>query len=495
MTAAPARLLRTLASDLGKAHLPAKIGDLALSLVSVALFSRLFAAADYALYTLTWAALTTLHALGVSWVHLTGLRYWRDPSTTPSTSPDAEDRIVSALDVSLLGALAVTLVLWFTGQDLLLPEVGGESLWVGAALLCVFSLNQQTITRARAMRELNLFVVLSLLPRPFALAFGLFAVWQGHLQPNALLWALAGGYGVSVLVEMALNGRRYWPQRFKLQRSDVTILLGYGAPVALTALSNMVLTVSDRFLIAHFHGTQAAGEYTLANSLIGKADSLTMFVGAAAFPLLVDRFEAHGPEQTARDLSRLITTFCTAYLPLTVGLALVAQPVCDVLIGSKYPSAPGTMLALAPAVFGLGMLRYLVRPFQIAARPVPQLVLTAAGGLLTVGLNLMLIPRLGPLGAAWGTAAGAALCCIGHYYWAQRVLPYSLEWRELGKIALATSGMAIATSLALTPKLPSLLSLALACTTGAIAYALLTLSLNIANARQHLQRLLARTRS
>jgi O-antigen/teichoic acid export membrane protein len=217
-----------------------------------------------------------------------------------------------------------------------------------------------------------------------------------------------------------------------------------------------------------------------------------MFVGAAAFPLLVDRFEAHGPEQTARDLSRLITTFCAAYLPLTLGLALVAKPACDVLIGSEYASAPATMVALSPAVFAIGMLRYLTRPFQITANPLPQLVLTAISGLLTIALNFVLIAQYGPIGAAGGTAVGTIVCCIGHYLWAQRVLPYSLEWREIGKVLLGSLGMAITTSATLTLALPSWLSLALACTTGALTYLLFALWLDIAATRRHLKQLLAK---
>jgi O-antigen/teichoic acid export membrane protein len=495
MTAAPARILRALAADLGKAHLPAKLGDLTLSFVSMALFSRLYAPEDYTLYTLILAALTTLHALGVSWVHLTALRYWRDPSppssgTARGSSSTDADAFLSSLNVALFAALALCLALWGWGNQLFLPDLDNTSVGIGLALLCTFTLNQHTVTRTRAMRELNLFVLLSLLPRPLMIACGLFAAWRGYAQPTTLLLAWTVGYGASVLLEALLNGRRYWPKRFAFRQKDLALLLSDGAPVALVAASNVVLTVSDRFLIAHFYGTQAAGEYTIAHSLISKADSLTMFVGAAAFPLLVDRFEAHGPDQTARDLSRLITTFCAAYLPLTIGLALIAKPACNLLIGSQYSSAPTTMVALAPAVFAIGVLRYLIRPFQLAARPGPQLVLTASSGLLTIALNFFLIARFGPLGAAWGSTIGTILCVIGHYLWAQRILPYSLEWPELGKITLATLGMAASTLATLALPLASWLSLALSTTAGAVTYLLLAYTLNIANTRSHVQKLL-----
>lgn len=498
MTAAPGRLLRALAADLGKAHLPAKLGDLTLSFVSMAIFSRVYEPEHYALYTLIWAALTTLYAMGVSWVHQTALRYWRDPSpdaASPGTSSEEADAFLSSLNVALLGTLGLSLLLWYFGHELFLTEVGASSVWVGVALLCVFSLNQHTVTRARAMRELNLFVLLSLLPRPLMIVFGLIAAWRGDKEPNTLLLALAGSYATAVLVEGVLNGARYWPKRFHFRVADLMSLLSYGAPVALVAVSNVALTVSDRFLIAHFHGAHAAGEYTIANSMISKADSLTMFVGAAAFPLLVDRFEAHGPEQTARDLSRLITTFCAAYLPLTLGLALVAKPACDVLIGPQYASAPATMVALAPAVFAIGMLRYLTRPFQITANPLPQLVLTASSGVLTIALNFSLISQYGPLGAACGTTVGSILCCVGHYLWAQRVLPYSPEWRELGKILLGSLGMACTTMATLALALPSWLSLALAGITGGLTYLLFALWLDIAGTRRHFKQLLTNINS
>jgi O-antigen/teichoic acid export membrane protein len=83
-----------------------------------------------------------------------------------------------------------------------------------------------------------------------------------------------------------------------------------------------------------------------------------------------------------------------------VVLALIGKPFIEIVYSPEFASAYGPMLVLLPGVVLLGSGKILTN--EIAGRGYPQYNSIASGVslVLTIGLDLLLIPRLGVLGAA-----------------------------------------------------------------------------------------------
>jgi O-antigen/teichoic acid export membrane protein len=294
-----------------------------------------------------------------------------------------------------------------------------------------------------------------------------------------------------VLVELLRQRRAYLPARCRLDRTGILELARYGVPILLGTAGGVVLGMSDRFLISHFHGVGVAGVYALAYALAFRIDTLTMFMSAAAFPLLIHDYEAGRRDQVAFELSRLIALFSAAFAPACTGVALIAGPLVTLLLGPEFHDASSYIVPLMPGVFAAGIHHYLSRPLMLAAKTQPQLYLTLAGAVLNVSLNLVLLPRHGAMAAAWTSSACLILVSVGTYLWSLRYLPYRQDWRGLTKIAAATALMALAVSVSGRSAAPHW-ALLVKIAVGMGVYGAAALVLDVPGARRTVRRILRR---
>jgi Na+-driven multidrug efflux pump len=75
----------------------------------------------------------------------------------------------------------------------------------------------------------------------------------------------------------------------------------------------------------------------------------------------------------------------------------------------------------------------------------PVATMTAAA--TNVGLNLVLIPRFGLVGAAWANGAAYAVQAVLGYAFSQRFYPIAYEWARIGRVAGAAIAAYVAARL------------------------------------------------
>ena len=150
-----------------------------------------------------------------------------------------------------------------------------------------------------------------------------------------------------------------------------------------------------------------------------------------------------------RDPSRvaLIAKAATKYMylfaaPLLFGLALLSGPLVRLLYGPKYlPAIP--VLAVGA---GLALFKPLLLPvqyfFRAHNRQAPLLIWNSLCGVLNVGVDWALIPRIGALGAGIGNGVAQAAAVLG--IWAYAIVKYrlGLDFAALWKITIALLAMA-----------------------------------------------------
>ena len=131
-------------------------------------------------------------------------------------------------------------------------------------------------------------------------------------------------------------------------------------------------------------------------------------------------------------------------LPALLGLALLSRPLVQTLYGRQY-------LPVIPVLFCAACLAI---PKTMLA-PVQQLMLAGEQqrflviwgclcGAVNIGIDLLLIPSHGALGAAIGNGVGQALAVAGIWARARTLFRLDLPWRDLAQITACASGMAVA---------------------------------------------------
>ncbi len=152
----------------------------------------------------------------------------------------------------------------------------------------------------------------------------------------------------------------------------------------------------DLFLVNYFLGTSGAGIYTVSVAMAEMLWYLPNAVGFVIFP------------KAANTSAAVMNRFTPRVFRITLGLtaagavvlALIGKPFINIVYSPAFASAYLPMLALLPGVVLLGGGKVLTN--EVAGRGYPQYNSIASGVslLLTIGFDLLLIPRLGVLGAS-----------------------------------------------------------------------------------------------
>ena len=428
-------------------YAPTKVGATLLGLLAMSVFTRLLDRTEYGAYALIWSSVALLNTFGFGWLHAAIVRFWG----TQSASPEGRDKFLSVLLVGLGFSFGLlTLVAPFLAP-VLYPGLQPSAPWLGLAFLASTVVIHQIIARSRARRELGLYALTSLLPRSVGILVGVLALTYISADGYVLALSMTVGFAVIGFAILVRRPFSFLPRKFCFAKDQAAAVAHYAVPVALASVGGVLLNLSDRFLVAQFFDVGAAGLYVVAYELALKVDVAAQFVISAAFPLLIQEYERRAPEEIGRQLSALVTQFSAFIVPAAVGFVLVADPLCALLLGPDFQDAPRYVTWLAPAGLALALTRYLSKPFQLVKQTMPSVVTISIAALLNLVANWILLPRHGPIAAAWTTTGATAVYLLMTYFWSRRLLPYRLQWGQLARVGI--SSLVMATAIALCPSL------------------------------------------
>src|SRR5690606_37102527 len=180
-------------------------------------------------------------------------------------------------------------------------------------------------------------------------------------------FALAGAGGAAPLLGLGLAplmalpfilpGELKQAHGARLERERVRTYAVYGYPIAASLALTVVLASTDRFLLAYYLDEAAVGAYHASYSIANRTlDVLFLWLGSAGQPALVMALERGGLERLKEAAREQASTFLLIGLPAAAGVALVARPLAEVLIGPELRAAATSVtpwIALSALLFGL----------------------------------------------------------------------------------------------------------------------------------------------
>jgi O-antigen/teichoic acid export membrane protein len=205
----------------------------------------------------------------------------------------------------------------------------------------------------------------------------------------------------------------------------------------------------------------------------------------------LERGGADALRDTAREQASLMAALA---IPGAVGLALVAHPLAEVMVGPalRDGAARVTPWISVSAAFAGVTTYYFHQAFTLARQTKMLLAAMAVPAIANLGLTLLLIPRFGLDGALWATAASYALGTLASWGLGRRVLALPVPWEALISAGLASALMGLVVW-----RLPSwggASELLLKGGVGALVYGLAAATLDIGGLRGRALQLLAARR-
>jgi O-antigen/teichoic acid export membrane protein len=218
--------------------------------------------------------------------------------------------------------------------------------------------------------------------------------------------------------------------------------LAFGAPRVPHAGAQQVMAVGDRFILNMFARVDEVGIYQIAVSF-GLTEKLFLSAFESAWAPF---YYATVREADAGRVFRTVTTYGFAVLVLlTAGLSATGRDLVQAMTHGRImaPSDPRwvqvstvvTWTAVGVLLQGVYLLTSIGLNITKQTQYYPIATMVAAA--TNVGLNFLLIPKYGMVGAAWANGACYAVQAVLGYVFSQRFYPISYEWGRMARVAAA----------------------------------------------------------
>lgn len=368
------------------------------------------------------------------------LRFYYERSEDP-------ERVVKTAFASLLwtttaGALIALpfaeplseLMLGRSDPDLVRIAVGG--LWVFTLwefLLALFRIDE----RARAYLIFTVVNVLVTIP---------VTVWLVVFEDRGAEGLLLGQYAtgaVTLGALMVIHRRRLAliPDFGVLRR-----MIRFGLPTMPAELSLYSLNFIDRLLIVRLVGLGDAGLYALAVKF-GQAVNVFVKGFQLAWPPLA--YSISDDEEARRAYAVIVTWFVAVCAFFVAGMWLLSRWIVRILAAPEFFESYEAIGLVSTGVMLYALYLVLVVILGRTGRTEFNFPATAAGTVVNIGLNLLLVPELGIVGAGVSLVASYAVVLVLMYVFTQRLFHVPYEWDRLAQIALVAIALVTAGELLL----------------------------------------------
>ncbi|MEO0467063.1 MAG: lipopolysaccharide biosynthesis protein [Pseudomonadota bacterium] len=459
-------------------YAPVKLAGALAAFGGVYLFTRLLGPDEYGRYSLLISIMALVHTLTLTWVEAANYRF-AAIARAEGRLADHHATVLVLMRRSILAALVLTGLLWWALKDV--PGYGAGLAWLGV-LLPINTAVQMALEAHRAGQRVTRYVSSYCFKALTGLALGAaIAHWVGWGSAAPLV-----GLALAASFVALREGRFLWgsARGGHMDAGAPRAWAAYGVPIAFALVLDLILSSADRFMIAAWLGEAALGAYAAG---YGVADKTILLLCAwpalAASPLIMGAYETSGAA-AAREASRgLINTLLVLGVPAAAGLALVAQPLSEAMIGEALRAQAASIIpwiAFAGLLNGL-MIHYASESFQLARKTALRAALVAAPATLNIALNAMLIPALGLMGAVYATVLsyGVGLALLA--FVGRRLVAFHWPVETLLKAVAASAAMVPA--IALVPNWGSWPQLIIEAAAGAVAFAIAAFALDAGGVR------------
>ncbi len=455
----------------------------------VYVFTRLLGAAEYGRYALALSTMHLVHTFTLTWVEAAGYRF-NGEAQAKNTIPVHYRTSMALSVVSVLPALLVLVIVWFMASD----APGYQSILPWLLILLPVSvignLAQQTHKAGQRIGRYSMVEMGRLI--------------GGFVIGTALAWfwgvgAAAPIIGVTVSYSIACITEGIWLFRNSkgggFDHEQARRYAAYGLPIAGALVLDLILSASDRFLIAFFIDEAAVGAYAAG---YGIADKTTLMICAwaamAASPLLMAAYEKGDQTEIDSAAKGMAQSLLLIAVPSAVGIWVTSEPLSQVMIGEALRDEARRIMpwiAVAGLFNGL-LIHYFSEAFQLSRKTFERALIMLVPALANIVLNIILLPMIGLMGAVYATVGCYVLGVALLAAFGRRHVRLPIPAMDLAKIIIGC--VAMAGSVQLIPSFGGLPELILKAGVGVVVYGFSVVALNAAGARDMVRKLIHRVR-
>jgi O-antigen/teichoic acid export membrane protein len=308
-------------------------------------------------------------------------------------------------------------------------------------IILAWSLDLVCLTLFRTFRQMRKYV--------------LFITVDIFSQIGIIAYLLLNGYGLSSILLSVLAIRlAIFFALFFLTKSQIGIkmprfsrikeYLNFGLPTVPSSMAAWIASSSDRYVIGYFLGAASVGVYSAGYVIGAIPHMIAIALGFVLTPTLSKLYDENRMDKVKTHLSYSVKYLLAIAIPFVFGAAILAKPVLSVFSNSQIATEGYFVMPLV----ALGTL------FMATYVPIAHILIlvkkTKVIGFIWIlcssvnlGLNILIVPRLGILGAALTTLIAYLLALIMGSYYSFKEFKFDIDWRFIIKSLFASAIMAL----------------------------------------------------
>jgi O-antigen/teichoic acid export membrane protein len=404
--------------------------------IMLPVYSRFLTPAEYGILAVTSVAINFVAALASLGVNSGLIRFY----FAYTEKKDKDQVIVSSLLFSFLASVVLAAVLWFFSHPVssILFDFDKGELYLKLILLIAVA-DTGIATGLAALRAeerpatYSAMTVLRLI-LTFSLNIVFVVVLKRNVQGILEAELIAGVLCYITVLLIAARGKT-----FSFSWAKMRQVLSFGVPLVPGNLASLIMTLSDRYFLQHFATLEEVGLY-----------SVGFRIATALRIAFIEPFRIAWPpymfsvldKPDAKEIYKKILVYFT-FVCVWAGLLLsvFAREALIVMATPAYYPGYRVVPLLAISYILLGMCSILVAGIQISNKTqyASYSFMIAAG--VSLGMNFLLVPRLGMMGAAMASLTAYAVLNFLYFAISQRFYYIAHEFRRI--LLIFAAGIAL----------------------------------------------------
>lgn len=334
----------------------------------------------------------------------------------------------SVLMAGLMGTVAT--VLGYEGNVLV-------ALYIMSFVLVAATLSSYGHALFVAFERLEYRAFVLLVEYTMRIGLSLLVLGTGH-GLLGLIGAMVVTRWVALILCIALIHLRITPIRWRVRSDLCRQLLGYAPTFALIHVLSVLYWRTDVIMLSKMRTVAEVGLYTSAYRLMEIWKALPLSLKASLFPLL-SRLHGSNPEISERAIKVLFLLL----FPVAVGTAILSDRIIHLLYGPGFQGAGYALSVLIWTLVPYGGAMMWANVVVASNHQRADLAINVISFAANIGMNALLIPRFGYLGASTATLLSMGLFASCQYAFVSRRLFRLHLLRPIGRPAVAAACMGL----------------------------------------------------
>jgi O-antigen/teichoic acid export membrane protein len=311
---------------------------------------------------------------------------------------------LSACSIVFISGMVFSIVLFFLSDFLatsIFKDVNSSSyIKLASVLILLNSLQTMPLAFFRMRRRIGLYTILSLSYQAFQVGLIVLFILLGYKLTGVIIAVIISGILFSVVpLFIVLRQIGFHKPRFSHMKS----YLRWGVPLTPNAALLWIINISDRYMVSYFLGVAAAGIYNVAYSIGNYASFALAPLGTVLYPTISKSYDEENLSKTKDYLSYSVKYLMMIAIPSAFGLSILAKPLLQILSTATFVAGSTVVPFVAFGIVLYCFYQVCVYIIHLVGKTRITVRLLATAAVLNIGLNLLLIPRIGIVGAAVAT--------------------------------------------------------------------------------------------